>query len=71
LKSEIVVVREAKFWHGLHAMRVSLRSLSNFGTILHTLFEGAYDHKLHFVTQMNSEDVLRLHEKAVLNKIHV
>lgn len=55
----------------MNAMRVSLRSLSSFDTVLHTLFEGDFDHKIHFVTQINSEDILRLHEKAVLNKVHV
>lgn len=67
----MVVVREAKFWHGVHAMRVTLRSLSNFNEILHTLFEGAFDHKLHFVTQVNTEDVLRFHAKSVANKHQV
>jgi hypothetical protein len=71
LKSEVVVVREAKFWHGIDAMRVSLRTLSNFDKINHNLFEGSFDHKLHFVTQMNTEDVLRLHDKAVVNKVQV
>jgi len=71
LKSEVVVVREAKFWHGIDAMRVSLRNLSSFDKILHTLFEGPFDNKLHFVTQVNTEDVLRLHEKAITNKIQV
>lgn len=67
----MVVVREAKFWHGVHAMKVTLRSLSNFNEILHTLFEGTFDHKLHFVTQVNTEDVLRFHAKSVANKHQV
>ena len=71
MKSQVIIVKEAKFWHGVNAMRVSLRSLSSYDTVLHTLYEGPFDNKLHFVTEVNSEDLLRLGPKAVVNKLQV
>lgn len=64
-----MTVREVKFRLGVAACRVSLRSLSSFDTNLYTLFEGPFDNKFHFVAAVNSEDLLRLQERAIVNKL--
>lgn len=69
MKKEVVTVREVKFRLGVHACRVSLRSLASFDSNLYTLFEGPFDNKFHFAAAVNSEDLLRLQERAIVNKL--
>lgn len=71
LKGEVICVKEAKFQLGIAATRVSLRSFRTFDTIMYKLYEGPFDNKFHFVTQVNSEDILRLQERAIVNKLQV
>lgn len=68
LKKDVVCVREVKLSGAAPAMRITLRNMANFEEILYTLFEGPLDHKLHFITQINSEDLLRLQDQTIINK---
>lgn len=52
-------------------MRVSLRLVGSFDKIVYKLFEGPLDHKMHFVASVNTEDLLRLADTAILNKLQI
>lgn len=69
LKDDVVCVREIRIAGGAPAMRVTLRPLGNFGLNLYTLFEGRLDNKYHFVTSVNTEDLLRLQDVNIVNKL--
>ena len=69
LKANLVSVRELKLDGSVSAMRVSLRLVGSFDKIVYKLFEGPLDHKMHFVVSINTEDLLRLADTAILNKL--
>lgn len=71
LKTEVIMVKEVRFRHGVAATRVSLRNYKSIDNVLYTLFEGAFDNKLHFATSVNTEDLLRLQDRAITNKHQV
>lgn len=68
LKNDVLCVRDMKVNNGVPTMRVTLRSLASFESVMYTLFAGPIDHRLHFVSQVNSEDILRLQDRAITNK---
>lgn len=71
LKDDVVCIREIRIAGDAPGMRASLRPLANSGLILWTLFEGRMDHKYHFVTAVNTEDLLRLQDVNIVNKLQV
>ena len=71
LKGNLLAVREFKLDGPVKALKVSLRLAGSFDKTVYLLYEGPFDNKLHFVAAVNTEDLLRLSDTAITNKLQI